>query len=48
VAVEDLSLEVGAGEFLTLLGPSGSGKSTPLLMIAGFLVPTRGEIYIGG
>lgn len=48
VAVEDLSLEVGAGEFLTLLGPSGSGKSTTLLMIAGFLVPTRGEIYIGG
>ena len=48
VAVADLSLEVGAGEFLTLLGPSGSGKSTTLLMIAGFLVPTRGEIFIGG
>jgi len=48
VAVADLSLEVGAGEFLTLLGPSGSGKSTTLLMIAGFLVPTRGEIFIDG
>ena len=48
VAVADLSLDVGAGEFLTLLGPSGSGKTTTLLMIAGFLVPTRGEIFIGG
>lgn len=48
VAVSDLSLEIGAGEFLTLLGPSGSGKSTTLLMIAGFLVPTRGEIFIDG
>lgn len=47
VAVADLSLDVGAGEFLTLLGPSGSGKSTTLLMIAGFLVPTRGEVFIG-
>ena len=44
----DVSLDVGAGEFLTLLGPSGSGKTTTLLMIAGFLVPTRGEIFIGG
>lgn len=48
VAVDDLSLEVGAGEFLTLLGPSGSGKSTTLLMIAGFVVPTRGEVFVGG
>lgn len=48
VAVADVSLDVGAGEFLTLLGPSGSGKTTTLLMIAGFLVPTRGEIFIGG
>ena len=47
-AVSDLSLEVAAGEFLTLLGPSGSGKSTTLLMIAGFLVPTRGEVFIDG
>ena len=47
VAVDDLSLEVQAGEFLTLLGPSGSGKSTTLLMIAGFVVPTRGEVFVG-
>gem|GEM_PF-4156595 len=46
--MSDLSLEVGAGEFVTLLGPSGSGKSTTLLMIAGFAVPTRGEVYVGG
>ena len=48
VAVDDLSLEVGAGEFLTLLGPSGSGKSTTLLMIAGFVAPTRGEVFVSG
>ena len=47
VAVDDLSLDVKAGEFLTLLGPSGSGKSTTLLMIAGFVVPTRGEVFVG-
>ncbi len=47
-AVRDVSLEVGAGEFLTLLGPSGSGKSTTLMMIAGFETPTTGDISIDG
>lgn len=46
VAVDDLSLDVAAGEFFTLLGPSGSGKTTTLLMIAGFVTPTAGEIRI--
>jgi spermidine/putrescine ABC transporter ATP-binding subunit len=45
-AVRGVSLEVGAGEFLTLLGPSGSGKSTTLMMIAGFETPTDGDISI--
>ena len=45
-AVRGVSLEVGAGEFLTLLGPSGSGKSTTLMMIAGFETPTTGDIRI--
>jgi spermidine/putrescine transport system ATP-binding protein len=48
VAVDDLSLEIQKGEFLTILGPSGSGKTTTLRMIGGFETPTRGEIYIQG
>ncbi len=46
VAVDDLSLAMEPGEFITLLGPSGSGKTTTLMMIAGFEFPTGGEIYI--
>jgi putative spermidine/putrescine transport system ATP-binding protein len=46
--VRDLSLDVAPGEFLTLLGPSGSGKSTTLMMIAGLIEPSGGEIYIDG
>ncbi len=48
VAVQDLSLEVGPAEFVSLLGPSGCGKTTTLRMIAGFEEPTSGEIIIGG
>ena len=48
VAVDDLSLDIAAGEFLTLLGASGSGKTTTLRMIAGFEPPTAGEILMGG
>ena len=47
-AVRDVSLSVGASEFVTLLGPSGSGKTTVLLMIAGFVSPDAGRIEIGG
>jgi len=47
-AVDDVSLTVERGEFLTLLGPSGSGKTTTLRMIAGFIQPTEGSIYIRG
>ena len=45
-AVDGVSLDVAAGEFLTLLGPSGSGKTTSLMMLAGFEIPTAGEIYV--
>ncbi|MFW6373056.1 MAG: spermidine/putrescine ABC transporter ATP-binding protein PotA [Thermodesulfobacteriota bacterium] len=45
-AIDDLSLEVFAGEFLTLLGPSGCGKTTILRLIAGFEAPDRGDIRI--
>jgi spermidine/putrescine transport system ATP-binding protein len=48
IAVDDLSLELGQGEFFTLLGPSGCGKTTTLRMIAGFERPSAGEIRIEG
>jgi multiple sugar transport system ATP-binding protein len=47
VAVNDVSLQVGDGEFIVLVGPSGCGKSTILRLIAGLEEVTAGEIYIG-
>jgi spermidine/putrescine transport system ATP-binding protein len=47
-AVTDLSLEIAAGEFFTLLGPSGCGKTTTLRMVAGFEEPSEGRILIDG
>jgi putative spermidine/putrescine transport system ATP-binding protein len=48
LAVADLSLSIRRGEFLTLLGPSGSGKTTALMMLAGFELPTAGDISLEG
>lgn len=48
VALAEVNLEVQEGEFFSLLGPSGCGKSTLLNIIAGFLEPTSGSVYIGG
>jgi putative spermidine/putrescine transport system ATP-binding protein len=48
VAVDDVSLDVRAGEFFSLLGPSGSGKTTCLRMIAGFEQPTSGRVLLDG
>ena len=48
VALQSTSLDVRAGEFLTLLGPSGSGKTTLLSLIAGLVVPDGGRIVLGG
>ena len=46
-AVDDVSFNINSGEFFSILGPSGCGKSTTLRMIAGFVMPTNGEILLG-
>jgi ABC-type Fe3+/spermidine/putrescine transport system ATPase subunit len=48
VALDEISLTVARGEFVTMLGPSGSGKSTALRLIAGLEAPDSGAIRIGG
>jgi len=48
LAVNDVSLDINSGEFITLLGPSGSGKTTVLRMIAGFEKPDSGKILLNG
>ena len=47
-AVDDFNLQVRKGEFVTFLGPSGCGKTTTLRMIAGFDLPTKGQILLDG
>ena len=48
IALRDVSLDVGAGEFFALLGPSGCGKTTLMRLIAGFVAPTAGDISLDG
>ena len=47
-AVRELDLTVAPGEFVTLLGPSGSGKTTTLMMVAGFVQPSAGDVVLDG
>src|SRR5437867_7913884 len=46
-AVEGLSLDIKPGELVSLLGPSGCGKRTTLRLVAGFLRPEAGEVWVG-
>lgn len=48
LVVKNFNLDMDQGEFITLLGPSGSGKTTCLMMMAGFEVPTHGQILLDG
>lgn len=47
-AVDDVTMRIGDGEFFSMLGPSGCGKTTSLRMIAGFELPTSGDVLIHG
>ena len=47
-AVDDLSLDISAGEIFGLLGPNGAGKSTTILMLTGLIEPSRGRCLIDG
>lgn len=47
-AVDDISIHLEKGKFLTILGPSGSGKTTTLMSVAGFVIPDKGKILVSG
>lgn len=48
MALQSTSLEIGAGEFVAVIGPSGSGKSTILTLLGGMLAPTAGKVIFNG
>src|SRR5262245_23639127 len=48
LALSDLSLRVGEGEFVSILGPSGCGKSTLLYVVGGFVPPSMGQVLVNG
>src|SRR6185312_9196383 len=47
-ALGGISMSIAAGEFVSVVGPSGCGKSTLMLMVAGLLARSQGEIIVGG
>ncbi|MFG0268240.1 MAG: ATP-binding cassette domain-containing protein, partial [Rhodopirellula sp. JB055] len=48
VALDDATLEIPEGDFVSLIGPSGSGKSSLLVMLGGMLSPTSGQVLLNG
>src|SRR5262245_20582455 len=48
LAVEDISLDINSGQFVSIVGPSGCGKSTILNIVAGLIEPTQGAVEIFG
>jgi branched-chain amino acid transport system ATP-binding protein len=47
-ALDDISISVGAGEFVSVVGPNGAGKTTLVNLLTGLLVPSKGEVYFRG
>ena len=47
-ALDDVSLDIGEGEFISIIGPSGSGKTTLVNLLGCLDNPTSGEVYLGG
>src|SRR5436190_5279350 len=47
-ALDDVSVAVGEGEFVSIVGPNGAGKTTLVNLLTGLLVPTKGEVYFKG
>ena len=48
IALDDVSLDVARGEFISIVGPSGCGKSTLMRLVAGLMLPTRGDVLVFG
>jgi len=46
--LDDVSLDIGDGAFVGVLGPSGAGKTSILRIIAGLATPSKGEVFVGG